>query len=136
MGYIGNVNIEERIGAQELIRLADNDGDGVADEDRVNQAIDYASGIFDAHIPTTYRRPISATPLVLSLNLDLAMYDFWKTRAEIDEGKWKSMKAAHDAAIKLLEKINAGSLTLDSPFVEIPVTSSASPGFFFGVLKA
>lgn len=137
MGYIGNQNIIDRIGEGELVLLADNDGDGEADTERVNQAIDYAAGIFDAHIPTTYRRPISATAMVLTLNLDLAIYDFWKIRAEIDEGKWKIAKAAHDAAIKMLEKIQSGKATLDSPFVEIEAsTSSSSGGFFFGTLKA
>ncbi len=119
MGYIGNQNIIERIGQAELILLTDNSGANVVDPERVNQAIDYASGVFDAYVPVTYLRPISATPLVLSINLDLALYDFWKDKAEMDEGKWKVRKVAHDDALKILQAINKGTAVLDSPLVVV-----------------
>jgi phage gp36-like protein len=136
VGYIGNVNITDRIGEAELMAETDHENTGAVNNFRVNQAIDYASGIFDAYVPTAYRRPISATPMIVSINLDLALYDLWKDKAESDEGRWKVRKAAHDDAIRLLQAIAAGKAKLDSPFIEIATSTNPTPGFFFGVLRA
>lgn len=126
--YITKEDIIKRIGAEELRQLTDTDVDGNIDDDRVAQAINYAKGIFDAYVPSSYVKPIAeATPLVNSLNFDLAYYDFWKTKGEFDEGKWRVAKAAHDDAIRFLQAVAKGTAMLDIPVVG-PPTSDAATG--------
>lgn len=115
MAYIDLQDLLDELGEDILVQLTDNEGEGEIDQARIAKAIEYAKGAFDALARTRYLIPVPSTPLVKSLNLDLAVFHLYKSRSTVDEGVYKIRKNANDDAIKFLTSISQGKAALDVP---------------------
>lgn len=113
MAYITADDLLDELGENTLVQLTDDEGTGEINETRVLKAIDYASGMFDSYARSRYSLPVSATPLVKALNLDLAIFHLYKSRSDLPEGVYMVKKNAHDEAIKTLKDIGCGKAALD-----------------------
>lgn len=127
MSYITKQDLLEELGEQTLIQLTDNDESGAIDDAKITKAINHAQGVCDAYLRTRYSLPVPATPMVATINIDIAIFHLYKGRTLSDEGVYKVRKNANDDAIKLLTAINQGKAALDVPAtaetIETPATS-------------
>lgn len=118
MAYIELQDLLDELGEDVLVQLTDNSGTGNVDVARVAKAIEHAQGVFDAYIRARYSIPVPSTPMVKTLNLDLAVFHLMKSRSTMKEGVFEIKKIANDDAIKLLTAINQGKAALDVPAAE------------------
>lgn len=118
MAYIELQDLLDELGEQKLVQLTDNEDTDEINRARVDKAIEYARGVFDSYARARYSIPVPATPMVKSINLDLAVFHLFKSLATIDEGVYKIRKNTNDAAIQLLNAINQGKAALDVPAIE------------------
>lgn len=125
MIYITRQDLLEELGEDLLIQLTDNAGTGVVDEAKVTKAIQHAQGVCDAYLRGRYSLPVPATPMVKTINIDIAIFHLYK-RIEFDEGVYKVRKTANDDAIKLLTAINQGKAGLDVPATEETIATPAT----------
>lgn len=128
MAYIELQDLLDELGEDTLIQLTDNEGTGEINQNRIDKAIQYAQGVFDAYARARYSIPVPATPMVKSLNLDMAILHLYKSRSTVTKDSvYEVRKIANDDAIKLLTAINQGKAALDVPAVEetkeVPATS-------------
>ncbi|WP_051361128.1 gp436 family protein [Desulfuromonas sp. TF] len=100
----------ERIPEEALIQLTDDGGLGTIDQDKVDAAIARAAQEIDAWCGARYQVPFDPAPsIVPGLAADLAIYYLYgRTVDEIPE----SRKDAHKNAVRLLEKIALGQVSL------------------------
>lgn len=61
-GYCTQSDLEDRYRAENLIQLADYDGDGAADSDVISQAIQDAGHEMDGYLQVKYSVPITPVP--------------------------------------------------------------------------
>ncbi|HEY6334102.1 MAG TPA: DUF1320 domain-containing protein [Blastocatellia bacterium] len=127
MAYIAESDIQNAIGVNQLIQLTDDVGNGQVGTNAVNAAIEYAQGTFEGYARTRYALPVPTTNKVISLNLDLAIFDLTRRRATLPEGVYKVAKDRHDAAISFLKDVSSGKAGLDVPAVQETASSPASP---------
>ncbi len=119
MPYIELQDLLDELGEDVLVQLTDNDETGEINEARASRAIQYAQGVFDAYARTRYSIPVPATPMVKSINVDLAVMHLYKSRTSIvRDSVYEVRKNASDEAIKLLTAINQGKAALDVPASE------------------
>ncbi|MCH8242383.1 MAG: DUF1320 family protein, partial [Planctomycetes bacterium] len=91
MAYISNADIEERVGAQTYVQLADDDGDAVADVGVVNEARLGAEGEVNSYLARRYRLPIdlAAHPeladLLATITLDLVEFRLHSRRPPVSD---------------------------------------------------
>ena len=125
MAYLTEQDLTDRIGADEVLRLADRDGDGVADSGVVSKAIAEAEGIIDSYLTGRYVLPLSPMPVILtSLAADLALYNLhpW--------GAPEEMRQRYKDAVATLGKIAKGDMVLQAdriPTETIPQWGDAGP---------
>jgi phage gp36-like protein len=114
--------ILERIPEETVIQLTDDAGAGVVDQTKVDAAIARAGQEIDAWCGTRYRVPFDPAPAVVAgLAADLAIYYLYgRTVEEIPEAR----KDAHKNALRLLEKISIGQVSLGID--PAPAATSAS----------
>ena len=75
MAYATDADIIDLYGNDMLDRLADRDGDGVADAPKVQRALDDAAALIDGYIATRVTLPLASVPAVLkNLSIDIAVY--------------------------------------------------------------
>ncbi len=126
MSYIVLQDLLDELGEDKLVQLTDNDETGEVNQARVDKAIEYARGVFDSFARARYSIPVPVTPMVKSINLDLAVFHLFKSLATIDEGVYKIRKNTNDAAIQLLNAINQGKAALDVPAIEETIDNPAT----------
>ncbi len=126
MAYIGLQDLLDELGENVLVQLTDNNGSEDIDEAKVAKAIAYAQSTFDAHARARYSIPVPNTPLVKTINLDLAVFHLMKSRSTLEEGVYKIRKNANDDAIKLLLNIGSGKAALDVPAAEETISNPAT----------
>lgn len=128
MAYIGTQDLIGELGEDKLVQLTDDERTGDVNETRVLKAIEYAQGVFDSYARSRYKLPVTVTPLVKALNLDLAIFHLYKSRATVSkEGIYEIRKGHHDEAIKRLLDISKGNSALDIPAVEETVDNPGTP---------
>lgn len=116
MAYITNVNIEERLGTDTYLQLADDDGNGVADAAVVDEARLGAEGEVNSHLARRYEVPIDlvAHPelaeLLATMTLDLAEYRLRARRPPVPE----DARRRRGEAVAWLAGVAAGSIDLPS----------------------
>lgn len=120
MTYVTASDLANRIGQDELTRLADRDGDDVADTGVIDASIAEAGGIIDGYLAGRYDLPLSDTPAVLkSIACDLVICGLHP---------WDAPEDVHNRkkdAIKMLQQIADGKLVLDG---RIPATEEPQWG--------
>ncbi len=116
MSYITNADIEERLGADTYVQLADDDGDGIADVGVVDEARLGAEGEIDSYLARRYQVPIDVATfpelggLLASVTLDLVENRLRARRPPVPEAtvaKW-------EATITWLTRVAGGEIALPS----------------------
>lgn len=108
MTYATQDDLATRYGANELLQLADRDGDGIADPGVIEGALAEASAEIDLYLQGRYALPLTH-PLLTTLACDIARYRLWK-----DEATDRVRNAATDAR-RMLDHLASGKITLDRP---------------------
>ena len=85
--YITIKDLKDELGERELVKLADNVGDGNLEsehvKERINKAIGSACSNFDSFVRLRYTLPVPVTELVKSICIDLAVFQLYKSRATV-----------------------------------------------------
>jgi phage gp36-like protein len=109
MSYATLQDLIDRFGADELLAIADRDGDGSVDADLVAAALADAAGTIDSYIGRRYTLPLSATPAQLTARAcDIAR---WLLYTDMPHER---VTKAHDAAVAWLKDVAAGRADLDA----------------------
>ncbi|MBN1515519.1 DUF1320 domain-containing protein [Candidatus Sumerlaeota bacterium] len=111
MSYSSQAELEKRIGAARLARLADLDGDGSADADVLTAALERADGVIDLHLRGRYTVPFETAPAaVKELASDLALYYLHQARRETMSARDRQ---AYEDAMAMLKGLAEGRGGLD-----------------------
>ena len=116
MAYISNADIEERLGAQTYVQLADDDGDAVADVGVVNEARLGAEGEVNSYLARRYRLPIdlAAHPeladILATITLDLVEFRLHTRRPPVSD----AVVQKQHRALQWLQRIADGTIDLPS----------------------
>lgn len=110
MPYASAADLETRFGADEVLQLADRNGDGVIDDGVIDVALAEAAAEIDVYLAGRYALPLASTPSVLvRLACDIARY-----RLMADNPLEEARKRYEDAR-RLLEGIAVGRVSLGLP---------------------
>ena len=116
MGYITNADIEERLGGNAYVQLADDDGDNVADIGVVNEARLGAEGEVNSYLARRYQVPIDLTAnsdladVLKSFTLDLVEYRLRSRRPPVPQDTVRR----RTEAIEWLSRVADGTIELPS----------------------
>ncbi|MBC06355.1 DUF1320 domain-containing protein [Thalassospira sp.] len=125
MAYLTEQDLTQRIGAAELLRLSDRDGDGQADAGVITGAISEAESTINGYLTGRYSLPITPVPALLTgLAADIALYNLhpW--------GAPEEMRLRFKDAMATLKQIAAGDLVLSAervPSVSMPQWGDSGP---------
>lgn len=110
MTYATQADLEARFGPEELLKLADRDGDGAADATVVGAALTDAAAEIDGHLATAYDLPLAAGPWpsLRAAACDLARLRLYDEAAP--EEIWRRALRTRD----MLAKLAAGERQLVS----------------------
>lgn len=110
MAYATQSDMERRFGADEVLQLADRDGDSVHDAGVIDGALNDASAEIDAYLAGRYALPLASTPpLITRIACDIARYRLWDDHAS------EEVRRRYEDARRLLGEIAAGRVTLGLP---------------------
>ena len=127
MSYVTQTEIEKAFGADELIALADRDGDGVADADVVTAAIKSATGIIDSYLRSRFTLPLAAVPdLVRDCALAIVRYRLSEDHAT------DRVNDDYKQALKWLTDVREGRMDIGLTDVGAAVPSSSGGAEFGG----
>jgi phage gp36-like protein len=111
MPYCSLEDILKSIPESNIIQLTDDSGTGAIDQVKVDEAIAYAEQLINGYLRGRYPVPLSPVPeLIRHLAVDLAIFHLYSRRFELEMPE--SMMAKYKNAIKLLEQIQKGLITL------------------------
>jgi phage gp36-like protein len=111
--YCTKDDLEKRLEPRELVALADDDQDGIADEAVVNQAIADADAEIDAHVRARYQVPLATpTPLVRMLSAVIAINNLYARRRETVS---EEHSRRYTRAVEILNLLAQGTLDLGDP---------------------
>lgn len=122
---------------QAVINLTDDSGVGVVDQDKVSAAIADADAEIDSYCAARYTVPFDPVPAVVrKCSVDIAVYNIYSRYAEkVPETR----EARYKNAIKLLENIAKGVVTIGETVAPPPVSSGggkvSAPGRIFSAEK-
>jgi phage gp36-like protein len=127
--YITTQQLVDRFGLDELIQVS-NPSDPTAtaiNDTRVSNAVADISALIDAKLGARYAVPLTSVPLVLqNIACDLV-------RARLYDDRIPDRIADREkAALKLLDDIAAGNLTLGLDAAAQPTAPSDGPQYFSG----
>jgi len=106
--YATKMDLESTYGEDLVASLADTDGNGVPNEETIEQALYTASSIIDAHLAARYSVPVFATPVVRDLAVDIALYRLAYSRLK----QTQEMRLRYEDAIGLLKRIAEGKASI------------------------
>lgn len=120
MAYITVADLQKRFGEDEILALADRDGDDIVDTDVIDQAIADVAAVIDVYLSGRYQVPLESPPtIVQSIAADLVRFKLMDNRAtEEAEKRYKD-------AIQLLRDIAASRASL--PVAEVSANNAALP---------
>ena len=108
--YATAPDIIDRHGEDVLVLLADRDGDGVADEGVINQALTDAASEIDTYLAPKYDLPLETVPPILTrLAVDIAVY---RLSPESDAGT-EERRLRYEDAVALLKRLATRTAALD-----------------------
>ncbi len=121
MSYCTIDGIKNLFPEEKIIQLTDDENNAPstidpADPDcaaiiaRINDAIDYADQLIDGYLRGRYTLPLSTAPSFLEkLSIDLVIFYLYGRKPELSDEKMDKM---YNNAVKLLERIQAGTISL------------------------
>lgn len=110
MGYCTQADIEKQLPPAQVIQLADDDGDGVADSGVVSDCITRADDEINAYAATRYTVPFTTVPaLIRTISVDLAIWNLHKRRGLTERD---AIKQGYERAIQMLKDLAAGRLSI------------------------
>ncbi|GIT85407.1 gp436 family protein [Roseobacter sp. OBYS 0001] len=122
MPYTTLADLTDRFGENLLIQLTDR-GDVATDSidaDVIDRALADTDALIDGYVAKRYALPMAATPaLIRTLAIDIAIYKLHVYDAN------PKIEADYKAAMRALEAISAGSVTLPVDGVEAPGSGSS-----------
>lgn len=119
--YCTQADLETRYGADEVLQLADRDGDGVADTGVIEAAIADAGNEIDGYLAGVASLPLaSVPPLLARLACDLARFGLWR-----DGASERVRQGAQDARAALAD-IARGRIRLPDADGAQPTASGAA----------
>lgn len=127
MAYITNADIEERVGSDAYVQLADDDGDGVADVGVVDEVRLGAEGEVNSYLARRFQVPIDLTvhpdltDVLASFTLDVAEYRLRVRRPPVP----KDVADKRAQAIDWLTRVAGGLIVLPSA---APVATNTARG--------
>jgi len=111
MAYSTTTDLEERVGAAELIALADLDEDGAADTAAIADAIADADAHINSYLAVLFVVPIVPVPDVLvKRSTTLAIYFLQLRQNSVTE----DMRKEYENITQWLKDVLAGKATLDA----------------------
>ncbi|MFO7956493.1 MAG: DUF1320 domain-containing protein [Candidatus Brocadiia bacterium] len=127
MTYCTQEDIETRIGPDDLVALADHDGDGTADTAVVEQAILGAEAVIDTHLGVRFAVPVLTAegepPDALRARaVNLAVYFLQLGRDSLTD----DLRAQHEADLEWLREVATGRASLG--IEPEPAESAGAPG--------
>ncbi len=134
MSYITNADIEERVGSDAYVQLADDDGDGQADVGVVDETRLAAEGEVNSYLARHYAVPVDLTThadladVLASITLDLAEYRLRVRRPPVAN----EVLDKRAQAIDWLARVADGSLDLPSAAPVAPNTTRGPLGTVTG----
>lgn len=109
MAYITQAELEDRIGPDVVLQLADRDRDGVADAAAVAAAIADADAEVNSYLAPMYSLPLASAPdVVKRLSAMIARYNLWRRNLPADHPAY----IAYVDALKTLQAIASGAVSL------------------------
>lgn len=109
------------IGAAALIQLADDDGDGQVDVDKIADVIASADGVVDSYLAGLYTVPLVPVPVTIrDVSRDLAAWNLYSSRGVSNDLR----KLRRDEALKYLEALQRGTATLGGGTAPDPIDES------------
>lgn len=115
MAYCTRENIQDKITDQDLIRLTDEAGAGVADFSKIDDAIAEAQAEVDSYCVKRHTVPFAdpAPAMISKVCKDITVYNLWSLRHAAPD----DCEDRYKKAVSYLEKIAAGTVDLggDSP---------------------
>ncbi|MDA8254180.1 MAG: DUF1320 family protein [Betaproteobacteria bacterium] len=82
MTYATQADLESRYGAEEVLQLADRDGDGVIDAGVIDQALRDADAEIDGYLGSRYQLPLATAPQIINVYAcDIARYRLYASAA-------------------------------------------------------
>lgn len=124
MAYCTQANILDRIDEATLVTLTDEAGEGEVDGAKVAAAIADADATIDAYCQSSYTIPLSPVPpKITQVGVDIALYNLYsQSDLEMPEVR----KDRHREAIRFLEKVAAGAISLGAAAPTPVDTSNAA----------
>jgi len=121
MTYATQQNMIDRFGQQELIELTDRGNTGAIDATVLGQALADTDAEINAYLVSRYTLPLANIPPVLTrFAADIARYMLYDTRAT------EQVKDRYDAAVKFLQAVAKGAVSLGMDPVNVLVPDAAS----------
>lgn len=107
MAYATQDDMIERFGLQEVLQRTDRERTGAIDVVALGRALDDADARIDGYLSGRYQVPLTTVPrLIVGIACDLARYFLY------DDIVTDGVKKRFDDAIKMLESISKGSISL------------------------
>lgn len=124
MAYLTPAELATRYGQDRLIDLTDRDGDGLADDPMINQALADASAEIDGYLAARYALPLPMVPAILArIAGDIAIYRLLSLRRL---GDIEDARRRYEDVRRLLEAISRGTVSLGLPVEQRPGLSLAA----------
>lgn len=130
MTYATQQDLIDRFGNDELLQLADRDGNSILDAEIIAKALSDADTLIDSHVGVRYDLPLVSTPALLNqLASDIARYRLYK------DGATEQVNDRYKDALRQLRAIAAGTAVLDiagdQPTAAGAVVKSSGPARIF-----
>lgn len=123
MPYATSQDIIDRYGNDLLLIIADRDNDGIADAVAIEQAAADADAEIDAYLAGRYQLPMAEVPGVLKrVAVDIMIYRLAATADVATDAQ----QQRYNDAVKLLDKISKGQVSLGFPTVSTPPSSNGA----------
>jgi phage gp36-like protein len=109
-------DLKAQVPERVLIELTDDEGLGMVNQTRVDAAITAATDEINGYCQARYPVPFNPVPgFIKKLAVDIALYNLFARRGYDEESADKSIVDRYKAAIRALENIARGLVTLGAP---------------------
>jgi len=109
-------DLKSRIPEDVLAELTDDTGAGAVNAERIDAAIKDATDEVNGYCQARYPVPFSPAPgYVKKLTMDIALYNLFSARGYDEDSTDKSIIDRYRAAVRSLENIAKGVITLGEP---------------------